>query len=295
MALTAALSTQSPAQQQLLDNYAGRTGKFIKGFLLNDKRNKNGWMVPWDIIKKYASDFVNHPGIYVEINGETDHTGGSTYRENMANQEDYRVVNIVDVQADETTHTLNYVGEIIDQEFLELWEAGKINMTSPAIWPIEMETVGATDSGRPELNVSDYRALHVAYIGEPAYGRDAFTISSCDGDGESCKIRLSAKSKQEALSAAADPGNLAPLQEVPLIRKTLNQTYTPCKLKEFHAEYIAIAKGAIKGGLNSADNCVANKLKIIMDDNPGMPEDQQLAIAYSYCKKEIVGLLDKNY
>jgi hypothetical protein len=289
--LTAAISMQVPAQKELLDNYAGRTGKFIKGFLLNDKRNKNGWMVPWDVIKKYASDFVNHPGIYMNLGGEPDHTGGGTYRENMANQEEYRVVNIIDVSADETTHTLHYTGEIIDREFLELWEAGKINMTSPAIWPIEMETVGTTDNGRPELNVSEYRALHVAYIDEPAYGRDAFTISTCDGDGEECKIRLSANSQADALTAAGDPSNLAPLQEVPLIKKTLNRTYTPCKVKEIHAEFVAMGKDEPC----NANSCVSNKLKIIMQDNPGMAEDQQLAIAYSYCKKEIAALLTKDF
>jgi len=57
-ALTA-ISVDVPVTDfDVMDNWKGRSGKFIKGFLLNDKRNKNGWMVPWNVIKKYASDFV---------------------------------------------------------------------------------------------------------------------------------------------------------------------------------------------------------------------------------------------
>jgi len=223
-ALTA-ISLNAPVTSfDILDNYQGREGKFIKGFLLNTKRNKNGWMVSWDSILKMASDFVNHPGIYYEISeGEPDHTDGGTYRENMANQENYRVVNIVDVSVDEATQTLNYVGEILDEEFEALWEAGKINMTSPAVWPEEMEQVGTMENGAPMLDVSKWRALHIAYINDPAYDDDAATLATCDGDGQSCKIRLSAKNNPCGLCAQND---LAPLMEVPIIRKKLNSTYT---------------------------------------------------------------------
>ena len=259
---------------ELLDNYKGRDGKFIKGFLMNDKRNKNGWRVTWESIMKYASDFVNHPGIYYTPGGEPDHTGGSSYRDNMANQENYRVVNIIDVMVDEDTHTLNYVGEILDEDFEQIWEAGKINMTSPAVWPEEMETIGTTENGRPMLEVYKWRALHVAYIDEPAYGDDAFTISTCDGDGVSCRVRLSAKTKGKGLCAN---DNLAPLQEVPIIKKKLRATYTPCELNDFHAKLIAST---------DESDCVANKLKIVKTDNSEMEIDQQLAIAYAFCQKE---------
>jgi len=280
--LKAALSVDVPiTTHEILDNFEGRTGKFIKGFILNEKRNKNGWQVDWDVIKKYAADWINHPGIYYVTGGEPDHTDGETYRDNMRNQEDYRVVNIVSVTPDETTHTLKYVGEILDDDFAKDYDAGLINMTSPGIWPEEMETVGTMENGRPKLDVKKYRALHVAYINDPAYGRDAFTIATCDGDGEMCKIRLSAKTNGCGLCAQ---DNLAPLMEVPLIRKTLNKQFTPCEVDKIHAEFVALAGN---------DDCVANKLKIIMEDNPDMDKDQQLAIAYAYCKKEIVAELIK--
>lgn len=283
-ALTA-ISLDAPVTSfDILDNYQGREGKFIKGFLLNTKRNKNGWMVSWDSILKMASDFINHPGIYYEVNpDDPDHTDGTTYRENMSNQENYRVVNIVDVSLDEATQTLNYVGEILDEEFEALWESGKINMTSPAVWPEEMEQVGTMENGRPMLDVSKWRALHIAYINDPAYGDDAVTLATCDGDGQSCKIRLSAKNNPCGLCAQND---LAPLMEVPIIRKKLNSTYTPKRIAEIHSEYAAMTA--------QDNNCVSNKLKIIMEDNPGMEKDQQLAISYAYCKASIVAELLKN-
>lgn len=279
-ALTAISHDVSITSYDVLDNFEGREGKFIKGFLVNTKRNKNGWKVSWESILKYASDFINHPGIYYEAApDEPDHTEGKTYKQNMANQEDYRVVNIVSVVLDEPSQTLNYVGEIIDEEFEALWESGKINMTSPAIWPIEMEQVGTMENGRPMLDVEVWRALHIAYINDPAY-EDANTLATCDGDGQTCKIRLSAKTNGCGLCANDD---LAPLMEVPLIRKTLKKHYTPAKIAEIHAEYAA---------MSAQDNdCVSNKLKIIMEDNPGMEKDQQLAIAYAYCKKEIAAQL----
>ena len=139
--LSAALTVDAPlTTHEILDNFEGRTGKFIKGFLLNDKRNKNGWKVSWEAIKKYAADWINHPGIYFLPGGEPDHTDGETYRENMQRQEGYRVVNIVSVTPDEISHALNYVGEILDDDFEKDYDAGLINMTSPGIWPGEFRS-----------------------------------------------------------------------------------------------------------------------------------------------------------
>jgi len=279
-----AISLDAPVTNfDILDNFEGREGKFIKGFLLNTKRNKNGWKVSWESIKKYASDFINHPGIYYEpVVDEPDHTGGRTYRENMANQEDYRVVNIVSVAICEDDKTLNYVGEILDEKFEELWEAGKINMTSPAVWPEEMEQVGTMENGAPMLDVDKWRALHIAYINDPAYGDDAMTLATCDGDGQSCRIRLSAKNNPCGLCAQND---LAPLQEVPLIRRKLKREFSAEGIAKIHSQYVAMTA--------QDNNCVSDKLKIIMEDNPDMEKDQQLAIAYAYCKASIIADLPK--
>jgi len=259
---------------ELLDNYQGRQGTFIKGFLMNDQRNKNGWRVTWDSIKKYGSDFINHPGTYLEIEGDPDHPDGETYLENMSNQEWARVVNIVSVELDEEKHQLNYVGEILPPELSELdfkamLDDGLINYTSPGIWPEEFTHVGVTESGRPALDVFKWRALHYSYINDPAYTKEtAFTIGTCEGDGVMCSTQLAAN--------LAPNDNLAPLQEIKLIRAKLNNIYTPCKLEEIHKEILGDTK----------ESCVSKKLKIISQEEPDMKKDQQLAIAYSFCSSQ---------
>lgn len=276
----------SPVQiehSELLDNYKGREGKFIKGFLMNDKRNANGWRVDWDSILKYASDFINHPGIRFKQFGEPDHTDGRTYKENMSVQENFRVVNIVDVMTDEDTHTLNYVGEIIDKDFEDEWEAGEINMTSPAIWPEEMETVGTMDDGRPLLDVFKWRALHNAYIDDPAYKEAAFTISTCDADGESCKLQLSAKTEKEAYAVHAND-NLGPLMEIPLIRKVLNSRYTSCEIKKQVQELTADTDDK---------NYLAKALQSLLKANPEKDNDWLLAAANAFSKQKIIAELRK--
>lgn len=256
------------SHEALLDNYKGRSGKFIKNFLLNDKRNKNGWRVTWDSILENASDFINHPGIYYQTVTGPDHTDGVTYKDNMKNQEDFRVANIVDVMIDEKTKTLNYVAEIIDDDFAQLYNDGKINMTSPGIWPIDYEVVGEMPNGRPMLDVYKWRALHSAYIDDPAYDDAAKTIATCDGDGQTCKIALAGRT-----ITASD---LAPLQEIPLIRKTLNNNYTPCQIKGFVAELL------------KSNTDVGNKLKEIVSLNPNEDADWQLSAAYAYNQENAI-------
>ena len=50
---------------EILDEYNGEAGFFIKTFGLNTKRNKNGWRVSWDSIKKRIAGYAekNLPGI----------------------------------------------------------------------------------------------------------------------------------------------------------------------------------------------------------------------------------------
>lgn len=260
---------------EIKDQYKGRKGKFIKNFLLNDKRNKNGWRTTWESIKTHYEDFLNKPGTYFEkSDGTPDHPDGESYKKMMSNQENYRVVNIAGLELDEKTHSLYSISEILDEEITEidfegLLRDGKINFTSPGVWPIKSDEVGTMADGRPELDVHEWKALHFSYINDPAFGEKAAkTLGTCEGLGGECMTRLAASTDLEGHDS------LAPLQEVPLIMKALHENYTPCDLKAFHKELTA----------ESADSCVSKKLKIITKENPDMAQDQQLAIAYSYCQ-----------
>jgi len=268
---------------EVLDEFEGRKGKFIKGFLLNDLRNRNGWRVEWDAIKTYHKDFINKPGTWFErMPDMPDHPDGATYKRMMSNQENYRVTNIVGLELVEDTHTLNYVAEILDENlteinFEELNQTGKINFTSPGIWPVEAKIIGKMPNGRPKLDVYAFKALHYSYINDPAFEKDAAkTLGTCEGLGSECMTRLAASTNLEGNES------LAPLMEVPLIRDKLNKIYTPCELKAFHKELTAS---------NADDTCVSKKLKIVASVNKDMAQDLQLAIAYSYCQKEGVAQL----
>jgi len=263
---------------EVKDQYKGRKGRFIKNFLLNDTRNKNGWRTTWESIQTYYEDFLNKPGTYFEREEDMpDHPDGETYKKMMSNQENYRVVNIAGLELDENTHSLYSISEILDENlteinFEELLDSGKINFTSPGIWPVKADVVGKMPDGRPELDVHEWKALHFSYINDPAFGEQAAkTLGTCEGLGNQCMTRLAASTNLEGNDS------LAPLQEVPLIRQKLNQIYTPCELKAFHKELTAD---------NAESTCVSNKLKIIMKEDPDMDKDQQLAIAYSYCQEQ---------
>lgn len=220
--------------------FKGRKGNFIKGFLLNDLRNKNGWRTTWESIKRHYEDFINKPGTYFErAKDMPDHPDGETYKRMMSNQENYRVTNIVGLELDHKSHTLNYIAEVLDESLTEidfdtLLESGKINFTSPGVWPTNAEVLGHMPNGRPILDVHDWKALHYSYINDPAFGEEAAkTLGTCEGLGSECMTRLAASTNLEGNES------LAPLQEVPLIRDKLNKIYTPCELKAFHAQLIA--------------------------------------------------------
>jgi len=266
--------------------FKGRKGNFIKGFLLNDLRNKNGWRTTWESIKRHYEDFINKPGTYFEREPDMpDHPDGETYKRMMSNQENFRVTNIVGLELIPETHTLNYIAEILGEELTEidfdtLLESGKINFTSPGVWPTKADVLGHMPNGRPILDVHDWKALHYSYINDPAFTKEAAkTLGTCEGLGSECMTRLAASTNLEGNES------LAPLMEVPLIREKLNRIYTPCELKGFHKELTAA---------DAEDSCVSRKLKIISNENPNMEKDQQLAVAYSYCQKTGVAELAKN-
>lgn len=252
-----------------LDMWKGRSGRFIKGFLLNDKRNKNGWRVTWDAIKTHYADFIGKPGTYYLRGGEPDHPEGMSYKLMMTNQENYRVANIIDVELDEENRTLNYVAEVLPDEltdltFNQVLDENGIDHTSPGIFPTSWKKIGGTmPNGQEKMDVYAFRALHIAYIDNPAYGKAAtHTIGQCEGLGETCMRQLTANTELE------------PLQEIPLIRKKLAKLFTPCQMK-------SAVEAALKLG-----NGVSDRLRAITADSPNMEPDLKLAIAYAYSQDE---------
>lgn len=176
----------------------GLYGKYIKVFLMNDQRNKRGWQVPWDIIKRDAPAFKGFPGIsYSKCDHKgchLDHTERARYEDSLAAQEPYKIAEAVDVTFDEATHTAHAVMRITDDEFARKIDSHEMMFVSPSIWPNEGEyrDFGRTPHGEPYTDVFGFRPVHLAFVDKPAYGPDAHVKGQCDGDAEDCVPQLSA-------------------------------------------------------------------------------------------------------
>ena len=94
---------------EVLDEYEGETGQFLKTFAINDTRNKNGWKAVWEGIRKHLHTFKGKPGIeFIKCNQDgcdLDHTEAKTEELSLKVQEPFRVTTIIDFSFDESTHT----------------------------------------------------------------------------------------------------------------------------------------------------------------------------------------------
>jgi len=57
------LYLKASSEIEILDEFDGEKGVFLKTFAFNDKRNKNGWRAPWDSVKRNIPTFQDnaHP------------------------------------------------------------------------------------------------------------------------------------------------------------------------------------------------------------------------------------------
>ncbi len=181
---------------KILSEYDGTPGLYLKTFALSDQRNKNGWRVTWDSIKNNISDFVKNsrPGIdytkCVDQKCDLDHVEASSFNRTINLQEDFRVSNIVGYTLNEDTHTAYAIHQITDSKFAELVKSGQRIFVSPMIWPVSggYDVKGTNEKGLPILDVYNWKAVHIAFVNDPAFGDDAKITAMCEGND--CQMRL---------------------------------------------------------------------------------------------------------
>jgi hypothetical protein len=226
---------------EILDQYRGEKGVFIKTFAFNDQRNKNGWRVTWDSIKAYIATFEENqrPGIeFVKCDGticDLDHTDGATFAQSLKVQEPFRVTTIVGHTLDETTHTAYFIHKLHDESFLPKIQNGEVKFVSPSIWPRPggYAILGKMPNGLPMIDVYEWDGVHDAFLTkDPAFG-DAATITAvCEGDG--CMMRLMTASELKA-------NDLDPLKQVSILVRHKNKlhfvTIPQEKAKQIQALY----------------------------------------------------------
>jgi len=243
---------------EVLDEYEGESGQFLKTFAINDKRNKNGWRATWEGIRKNIETFKGKPGIEFvkcdEDGCDLDHTEAQTEEMSLQVQEPFRVTTIVGFTFDESTHTAYFIDKVNDPDFYQKVKSLEIKYVSPSIWPKAggYEIVGQMENGMPMIDVWEWSGLHKAYVNKPAFGDDAKITATCEG--HDCPVKLlTAKEKQKQLDIW-DQGVSA----------------------------IVLYGDAVQ-------DCVTRKIK----DYGQKPDDQKLAIFFSECRKSLGGIVDQ--
>jgi len=165
---------------EVLEEVAGQAkGFFIKIFFINTKVNLNKWQVTWDAIKQDINDVI---GVPIVLQDDRKHP-------DFAIQNLYAKGYITEVVLDETRQEASVIARILDPKTIQLIKDGKLKFSSPAVVARSNLTLETLASGVDLL--SRFIALHLALVGEPAYGGiDAKIHGTCTGTGQSCGAKL---------------------------------------------------------------------------------------------------------
>ena len=199
----------------VIDEFEGKKGFFLKGFLINNKMNANGWMVTNQANINNGTDFVGKPDIEFIKDGNRDHTVGDTLEESLKLQEPFRkgtILKVIDVDGKGTK--LEAISEITDPKTIKNIKIGDVLYYSPAIFPRSMADVEIISTGNNSHMhiIHGYHALHRALVDNPAFGKgDAKILQTCEGSPESCSVKLA------QLKAGIGDDEINPLREIKLI------------------------------------------------------------------------------
>jgi len=216
----------------LLTEWKGRKGKFVRTFGFNDERNNNEWRVTWESIKEHISTALGRPGIEFmncdAMECTLDHVEAESFEENIEKQKPFARTTIIDYIPDEDTHTMDLIHEVHDDIFWEKLKTGEIKWVSPMVWPAEggFEVSGTGRAGLPIIDAWHWKYVHHAFLEKnPAYGTVAGIKTMCEGDN--CGIQMmSAKMKQLSAETISAPGDvLNPLKEIPLLYRHKKQLH----------------------------------------------------------------------
>jgi len=186
---------------EVVKEYKGAKGFFIKTFLIDSTTNLNDWEVTARANMLDGGTFIGRPGILFEKDGRRDHTSGTTLESSLAAQKPFRKADILEVGGTKDGIRLTQVSEITDRETQRLIENHDIEFISPAIFPKSLDDVEIIPvSDEKHIHrVHRYDGLHYAFVDDPAYGPKANIETFCKG--ESCLIKLQ---QQQAAAKAAN-------------------------------------------------------------------------------------------
>ena len=172
--------TGATKEYEILEEYGGLgKGFFIKIFFINTAVNLNKWQVTWDAIKQDINDVV---GVPIVKQDDLRHP-------QFAIQNLFAKGYVVDVVLDEDKQEASVIARILDPETITLIQKGKLKFSSPAVVARSNLTMETLSNGVDLLH--RFIALHLALVGEPAYGKvDAHIHGMCKGTGQACGAKL---------------------------------------------------------------------------------------------------------
>lgn len=179
----------------LLTEWKGREGRFVRTFGINDVRNNNEWRSTWQGVLDNIKKSIGRPGIEFEKCTEAgcglDHVEAESLEENYQKQKPFEVTNMIDYVIDEDTHTVDVIHEVHDDDFWDDLNSGKVKFVSPMIWPNNggAHSAGTGRADLPIIDTWDYEWVHMAFLEkDPAFGDDANVRTMCEGSN--CGVQL---------------------------------------------------------------------------------------------------------
>ena len=258
---------------EILDEFEGEQGTFIKSFLINNKLNLNDWEVTEKANRLDGPEFKGMPGIEFFNKVRRDHTVGNTYTQALHLQMPHGKAIIRKVLGTETGEKLTQISRVFDEEIIKKLRNHEIKYVSPAIFPRSIDDVEVIQ--RPEgghiHRVHRYLPLHYAFVDEPAYGTDDAKITDiCDGPD--CLIKLEKASLSNTPTDGIGQDNIDPLRKIPIIRVS--------KCSKTGKINVTVAGDEQLSKLVS--ECLSKKL-----GEGKEPTDQELAICFSEARKKL--------
>jgi len=170
-------------------------------------------MVTAEANKLDGHEFVGKPDIVFWKDGKRDHTTGPTYEKSLEVQEPYRKGTMQKVMGTDTGIKLTTISKITDPETQDKIRKKEIKFVSPAVFPRSLEDVEIIrTSENSHIHILHrYRALHRAFVDEPAYGPDATIGPTCEGDGHECLLKL------QQLKAGIGDDDVEPIRQRKII------------------------------------------------------------------------------
>ena len=262
------MSTITPAtfDIEILSEYKGAKGFYIKTFLLDDTKNLRKWRVNDDaavkrIIPTYLKpEYFGKTAPAIMRMDDFAHPEPKEGESMLVMQEPSRVGDMVDVGFDEATHRAWQVSRIDDKVAQDKILSGEVRYVSPSLRVVK-EHYDADGTGVVDEGIGN----HIALVKSPAYGVHKAQIKGiCQDNHENCMAQLAhvqaaEKEKEE--------------------KETKSIFFHPC--------------GGITINL-SADHPISNVINYLAAHYPGMSQENILSrFAFAFGGKEIIKIFDK--